>query len=161
YGSGGRTLEPTVADLNGDGKPDIVVTNGQGKVGVGVLLGNGDGTFQPVVTYNVGKKFASAVAVTDVNGDGRPDVVVSDCAAGKYPFQVSGSISVLLGSGEGTLQPPLTYASGGFFSIGVALADINGDGRADLLVTNCAPSGGVCNASENGVVGVLLNSSQP
>jgi hypothetical protein len=161
YGSGGRTLVPVVADLDGDGKPDIVVANGNGKAGVGVLLGNGDGTFQPVVTYDLGEKFASAVAVADVNGDGRPDVVVSDCASGQYTCQVNSSVGVLPGNGNGTLQPPLTYASGGLFSIGVALADINGDGRADVLVANCAPIGGACNGSENGVVGVLLSNSRP
>jgi hypothetical protein len=161
YGSGGRTLWPVVADVNADGKPDIVVANGNGSSGVGILLGNGDGTFQPVVTYPTGEKYVSALAVADVNGDGKPDVVVSDCASGQYTCGTNASVSVLLGNGNGTFQPALTYSSGGVDSIGIALADVNGDGRPDILVANCAPNGGGCNGSMNGVVGVLLNNTVP
>ena len=132
-----------VADLNGDGKPDLVVADGStsrclscGVSVVGVLLGNGNGTFKPVVTYAL---FAAgglpmSLAVADVNGDGKPDLVVTnDC----YPASCSSSpISVLLGRGDGTFKVPVIYDSGGFGAISVAVADVNGDGKPDLVVAN-------------------------
>jgi hypothetical protein len=54
YGSGGTSSSVALADVNGDGKLDIVVTNQASQGNVGVLLGNGDGTFQAVVTYSSG-----------------------------------------------------------------------------------------------------------
>jgi hypothetical protein len=159
FGSGGRTLVPVVADVNGDGKPDIVIANGEGAVGVGVLLGNGDGTFQSVLTYGVGEKFVSGLAIADVNADGKLDVVVSDCSSGQYTCAVNASVGVLLGNGDGTYQTAVTYDSGGLSSIGIALADVNGDNRPDILVANCAPVMVPCNGSQNGVVGVLLNAT--
>ena len=45
---------------------------------VGVLLGNGDGTFQTAVTYGSGGYWANSVAVADVNGDGKPDLLVAN-----------------------------------------------------------------------------------
>jgi hypothetical protein len=58
YSSGGeRPASVVVADVNGDGKPDVIVAN-EFSNSVGVLLGNGDGTFQPVVAYSVGGLFA-------------------------------------------------------------------------------------------------------
>src|ERR1039458_6975413 len=68
---------------------------------------------------------------------------------------ISGIVSVLLGNGDGTFQPYLTYGSGGFYPAALALADVNGDGKPDLLVANyCADSSCV-----NGSVGVLINTS--
>jgi hypothetical protein len=127
-----------VADVNGDGKLDIIVANGN----VSVLLGNGDGTFQPAVTNVSGGLGADSLVVADINGDGKPDLIV-----------VTGSIvGVLLGNGDGTFQPAVTYASGGLDANSVAVADINGDGKPDIIVTNsCADS-----TCANGNVGVLL-----
>src|SRR5438876_9066803 len=72
--------------FNGDGKLDLVVANlyenptDNHGGSIGVLLGNGDGTFQPAVSYLSGGWFAHSVAVADVNGDGKPDLVVAnDC----------------------------------------------------------------------------------
>ena len=71
-----------VGDFNGDGKPDVAVVNEvstQTSDGtVGVLLGNGDGTFQAAVTYGSGGVQAFSVAVGDFNGDGKPDVAVAN-----------------------------------------------------------------------------------
>jgi hypothetical protein len=78
YGSdGGLLLSVVVANVNGDGKPDLVVANGNvcGTVScdgsVGVVLGNGDGTFQPATTSGSGGRDAFSVALADVNGDGK------------------------------------------------------------------------------------------
>jgi hypothetical protein len=158
YGSGGvRTWSVAVADVNGDGKPDLLVasrcadsncdTNGV----VGVLLGNGDGTFQAAVTYSSGGWYALSVAVADVNGDGKPDLVVANhCASNNCP---NGAVSVLLGNGDGTFQTAVAYGSRGTGPFSVAVGDLNGDGKPDLVVANCGSSGSECG---NGNVGVLL-----
>src|SRR5260370_70647 len=93
YGSGGPFASSVaVADVNGDDKPDLVVADDSS---VGVLLGNGDGTFQTAVTYSSGGAFLDSVAVADVNGDGSPDLVVANEAG-------LGTIGVLLGNADGT-----------------------------------------------------------
>jgi hypothetical protein len=154
YGSGGQfPLSVAVADVNGDGKPDLVVANGLSESLVGVLLGNGDGTFQPPVTYGTGGLFPSSVAVADVNGDGSPDVLVGSRCAGS---NCNGSVGVLLGRGDGTFQAASTYPTGGNVAFAVAVADVNGDGKPDLLVAvnDIVCAGGSCSAV--GAVAVLL-----
>jgi hypothetical protein len=157
YGSGGvTTLSVAVADVNGDGKPDVVVANRcqnnscAGNSTVGVLLGNGDGTFQPVVPYGSGGMFSSSVAVADVNADGKPDVLLTNQCSDS---NCDGSVGVLLGNGDGTFQAALTYPAGGNQAFAIVVADVNGDGKPDLLATthNLRCSGASC-----GVVAVLL-----
>ncbi len=158
YPSGGLTaISVAVADMNGDGKLDLVVadqciSSNNCHGGVGILLGNGDGTFQTVKTFDSGVVFASSVAVADVNRDGRPDVVVST-GASCSPNPCVGLISVLLGNDDGTLGAPQTYTSGGYEARQVVVEDVNGDGNPDLLVANqCADP----NCDSDGAVGVRL-----
>jgi hypothetical protein len=142
YGGGNGPYSVAVADVNGDGNPDVLVADfwgfqGQGVSTVAVLLGNGDGTFQPAVTYDSGGYMAWSIAVADVNGDGKPDVVVAnECYIVLNGCQADGSVAVLLGNGDGTFQPAVGYDSGGVDSTGVAIADVNGDGKLDLLTVN-------------------------
>ena len=155
YSSGGFQLwGVAVADVNGDGKLDLLTANAvacnscQGDGAVGVLLGNGDGTFQPAVLYDSGGGTAMSIAVADVNGDGKPDLAVAN-----YGGPVVG---VLVGNGDGTFRAPLSYGTGGQYSYSVAAADVNGDGKPDLVVaswTGCGPY------SDSGCVGVLLNAN--
>ncbi|MGA2001938.1 MAG: FG-GAP-like repeat-containing protein [Terriglobales bacterium] len=156
-GNGDGTFQPPVsynlccatsvaiADVNGDGKPDIVVAN---YGSVGVLLGNGDGTFQSAMLYGSGGYgYAWSVAVGDVNGDGKPDLIVSN--EWTSPGDINGAAGVLLGNGDGTFQPVVPFYSGGTSSFAVAVADVNGDGKPDLLIAN----------SFSSTVGALLNNS--
>ncbi len=152
-GAGAGANSMAVADVNGDGKPDILVaSNCSGTAtlcgSVGVLLGNGDGTFQPAVTYNSGGLYAYSVAVGDVNGDGKPDLVVVNETSSSTS---DATVAVLLGNGDGTFQPAVTYDAGGLYALSVAVADVNGDGKPDLLVANnCSKT------CVTGTVGVLL-----
>jgi Bacterial Ig-like domain (group 3)/FG-GAP-like repeat len=157
YDSGGLTATSiAVADVNGDGKPDLLVTNmyaGNGNYSrgsVGVLLGNGDGTFKPAVSYDSGGEYAYSVAVADVNADGKPDLLVANYCADSAC--ATGGVGVFLGNGDGTFKPAVSYDSGGQVALSVAVADVNGDGRPDLIVANQCTSG-LCH---DGAAGVLL-----
>ena len=162
YDSGGLSAHSVVvADLNSDGRPDLMVENGQccgvGGGVLGVLLGNGDGTFQPVATYKSGAGGdGTSVAVADLNGDGKLDVVATDQCASLDCLN-KGLVALLVGNGDGKLQAAQTYDSGGFLTNSLAVADINGDGKPDLVVANiCADDSSVCKRSS---VGVLLNNT--
>ena len=88
-----------MADLNGDGIPDIVTANYDGST-VSVLLGNGDGTFQPYFNLPVGNACLRR-QVADLNGDGHEDIIVTN--------KDDNTVGVLLGNGNGTFQPMVTY----------------------------------------------------
>jgi hypothetical protein len=126
----------TVRDVNGDGVPDLVVADFGGLSGTGsvsVLLGNGDGSFQPAVTYPTTGAETHSVAVADVNGDGVPDLVAANFVSdtGSFP----GNVSLLLGNGDGTFQPAVNIAAG-YSPYTVAVAAVSGDGRPDLIVAD-------------------------
>jgi uncharacterized protein (DUF2141 family) len=166
YDSGGSyPYSLVVDDLNGDGKLDVVTANSWSGT-MGVLLGNGDGTFQAAVTYGSGDRAnvvqISSVAVADVNHDGRPDLLLTTQSAGGDSNN-GGAVSVLLGNGDGTFQPAVEYASGGYQTLGVAVGDVNGDGRPDLLIANsCSHNSTDCGGPVNktrGTVSVLLNNN--
>jgi hypothetical protein len=138
-----------IADVNGDGHPDLAVADlsvdFSTEGGVSVLLNNGDGTFQPAVTYLSGGHYGQSVAVGDVNGDGYPDLVVAArylCIQSRVRCQ-QGIVGVLAGNGDGTFQPAVTYRSGrghGLWAWSVAIGDVNGDGKPDLVVENAFSS---------------------
>jgi hypothetical protein len=155
YDSGGTfAISVAAADLNGDGKSDLVVAN-VFSTSVGVLLGNGDGTFQAGVSYDSGGYSPRSVAVADVNGDGKPDLLVANVCLNSFQCNGEGAVGVLLGNGDRTFQPPVIHDPGGFNSTSVASSDVNGDGRLDLLVVNACGTGDSFCASV-GTIGVLL-----
>ena len=118
-------ISVAIADVNGDGKPDLIVAN-YGGSSVSVLLGNGNGTFQTQTAFATSAP-ATSVAVADLTGDGKLDLVVTNYG--------SSSVGVLLGNGDGTFQSESTFAAG-LFPTSVKVADVNGDGRADLVVAD-------------------------
>ena len=138
-GGGSSPRSVAVADVNGDNKPDIVVANNNNNVGV--LLNIGNGTFLSQTTYTTGGGSAPrSVAVADVNGDNKPDIVVAN--------SVTANVGVLFNIGNGTFLSQTTYTTGASSSPrSVAIVDINGDNKPDIVVANS----GTAN------VGVLFN----
>jgi hypothetical protein len=134
-----------VADLNGDGKLDLVAALSSGGSSISTLLGNGDGTFQPAVLYNPGLGGATTFAVADVNHDGIPDVVFN--GTNTYVGANPNILYVALGNGDGTFQAPLATSdicsTSGFGPVlYVAVADVNGDGKPDILAS-CSNNAGL------------------
>jgi hypothetical protein len=130
----GTPIAIAAADLNGDGKTDLVASVWdvtQTNKTIVVLLGNGDGTFRQLAPITTGAG-GQAIAVTDLDGDGIPDLVVGDCCG------VSESV-YLLGKGDGTFGSPSYFSSGSSISA-FAVADWNGDGTAGLAM---AQNGGI------------------
>jgi hypothetical protein len=119
-------------DFTGDGHLDLAVTNCDDNT-VSILLGNGDGTFQPQVTYPAGNGPGNLV-VGDFNGDGHLDLVVVDSihVNGRNP---DNAVSVLVGNGDGTFRPAVEYPVGSEPFLVVA-GDFTGDGHLDLAVTD-------------------------
>jgi FG-GAP-like repeat/FG-GAP repeat len=125
-----------LADLNGDHRLDVVTAAHKWVV---VLLGRGDGTFAARHSYlgdtelGYGDGAVAALAVGDVNGDGRPDVVAGGQEGVNLP---EGTVNVLLGNGRGGLGRPTTTITDELLPGGMALTDANGDGKLDLVVNN-------------------------
>jgi len=163
YGAGGEPRSVAIGDLNGDGKPDLAVANNSSGTETpfstaSVLLGNGNGTFGAKTDYEVGLG-STSVAIGDLNGDGKPDLAVSN-AGYAYPGH---TVSVLLGNGDGTFGERNDYGVGDR-PRSVAIGDLDGDGRPDLAVVN-APAGypygpgtvGVLLGNGNGTFGAMTN----
>ena len=149
-GNGDATFNPRVdyavgvfpqnvitGDFNGDGKLDLAVLNygslyGHGSVSI--LLGNGDGTFEPHVDYTVGIAQRGLVA-GDFNGDGKLDLAVA--SGNPYP-NTSAVAAILIGNGNGSFQAavPITITGSTNIAYGITAADLNHDGKLDLALTD-------------------------
>lgn len=145
YGAGESSV--AVADINHDGKLDLVATG----TGVEVLLGNGDGTFQPPITSPAGNGVLATLA--DFNGDGLLDVVTVTF----YPYP-SRPIAVQFGNSDGTFQAPVYYNSG-YEPISATAADFNGDEAPDLAIGSL--SGITINLNTGGTFLATTNAPNP
>ncbi|WP_375418968.1 T9SS type A sorting domain-containing protein [uncultured Hymenobacter sp.] len=125
-----------LGDVNGDGKPDIVTVSNSTDNAT-VLLGQGDGTFGPAAIFSTGAgSHPEALALHDVTGDGRPDIITAASPAG----------AVLAGRGDGTFGLPVPYTNSPDAGAGgVAVGDANNDGQPDIFT-----------AAASGIVSVYL-----
>jgi VCBS repeat protein/FG-GAP repeat protein len=141
YPAGDRPVHVEIGDLNRDGKADLVTANLRGN-SVSVLLNRGDGSFRAKRDFRTSTACLNRicvpdeVAIGDLNGDGAPDLAVSDR-----------HITVLLNRGNGSFSSKRDYSIRG--NIGqIAIADLNGDRRQDLAVV------------QGGALTVLLNTTR-
>ena len=118
-------------DLNGDGKPDLIVSSWDGGI-VSVLLNHGDGTFSAPVDFPGTPNFILGIAVGDFNGDKKLDVLALD--TGNSSTGASAGLYVLFGNGDGTLQSPISTSLPFQSDFFLAVSDFNGDGLADAVV---------------------------
>jgi hypothetical protein len=143
-GTNGSPDGLAAADFNGDGILDLTFTDygNSSTPPIGVLIGNGDGTFQPAVMYSAPGLNFHSVVVQDFNQDG-----VADIAVGEFWH---GEMSVLFGKGDGTFAAGLPLSAQAQLGSGyLATADFNGDGVPDLAVP-----------SQDGTTPILLTQLQ-
>ena len=143
YATGGYLTSIAVADFNGDGKPDIAVcgTTVVAPTGAnaGVLLGNGNGTFQTPRSLNGVGNGPYWLVAGDFNKDGKLDLAIADRGTLGDTSSDNGSVLVFLGQGDGSFQSPASYPAGINPNF-ITAADVNGDNVLDLLVATSVPN---------------------
>jgi hypothetical protein len=139
-----------IADVNGDGIPDLLVLQYTGQryqtqyagTQLAVYLGNGDGTFQsPTIAQTAANPLLLVLA--DMNGDGKLDLVASGTSYGTDYSNTTNQVAVSLGNGNGTFQTPVIYSQpiapnksyliSSLAAYNLVAADLNGDGNMDVV----------------------------
>lgn len=126
---GMHPMSVSIGDFNNDDKLDLVVGNRYG--GVGALLGNGDGTFDPswIVWF---EGAYHDVTAGDLNNDGKLDLVITHEEGGAYGY---GFVTTFLGNGDGTFRSRTDYMAG-YKPTSISVEDFNGDELMDMAVVN-------------------------
>jgi hypothetical protein len=133
YAAGSHPTGIVTGDLNGDGRPDLVIANSNGPTTVSVLLAQPGGGFAAPTAYTV-PYTPQELALGDLNADGRLDLAVTN-----YDTVTSTNfVSVLYGNGAGGFNTPRTDLTTGSRPEGVVIADINRDGRTDIATADYA-----------------------
>ncbi|MFF3018512.1 FG-GAP-like repeat-containing protein [Streptomyces sp. NPDC057939] len=136
----------TVGDFDEDGKQDLATSNANTS-NVSVVLGNGDGTFGAAAQFALSAGSGSqGVAAADLNGDGHLDLVTSNSSAG--------TLSVLLGDGDGSFGAASSVSAGMTLPSKLKLADVNEDGKQDVVVVAPGTPGRVAVLLGNGAGGL-------
>jgi FG-GAP-like repeat len=124
-----------IADMNGDGMPDLISAD----FNVSLFIQTSPGTFAaPISLYSGG---ANWVAVGDLNGDGAPDVALTDAASVKVLMHTGAASATTYAAPVTVFTPTVNYNVQGVSII--AIADVNGDGLNDLVITDPGPTGGM------------------
>jgi uncharacterized protein (TIGR03437 family) len=160
----GQNLGSAIADVNGDGNPDIIYVSALSGPAVVVLFGNGDGTFRLGDFYVLGGAGSyQSLVVADFDLDGAPDIAVS--SAPTTPGESVAGLTILQNYGDGTFRNAISVSG---LSLGtnepelgvpVSVSDFNGDGKPDLALL-AAPAASATAPSTSAVASVLLNGAR-
>ena len=134
---GSEFTDLKTADMNGDGRPDVVLTEVQ-PMQVLVLLSNGDGTFQAPITMGLANT-PYALQLGDIDNDGRVDIAVRECESASTG---TCDVAILMGGGGGALTPSVVLSTPGASTLmhSLILTDLNRDGKLDVAVAELGGS---------------------
>ena len=146
-----------IGDLDHDGNADLAVTIDDGAgMGIAVARGKGDGTFNAAVLYPAtsgsGQPFPSGIQMTDVNQDGKLDLV--------YENSQPATVGILFGKGDGTFYDPVEYAAGGY-PYGMVAAQANADSAPDVVLADDEYPGITVLLNQGGNLTTLASSANP
>lgn len=140
-------LSLVLADVNGDGKLDVIAEYEYQLMGLGgftggiqILLGDGLGGFQRAGSFSLDGFTNGSMAVGDLNGDGKPDIVVGLPPAALLDQTTglpAGSLVLAMGKGDGTFATSILPTPNEIGPASIAIADLNGDGKNDLVFLTC------------------------